>query len=310
MSESAISVRNLSRSFGSVRAVDNVSFEIPRGTVFGFLGPNGAGKTTMMHLLLGLLEPDSGSATVLGFDSRQQPTEIRQRSGALLEHNGLYERLSAFDNLDFYGKVWHMPASARSRRARELLEHMGLWERRNEGVAKWSRGMKQKLAVARTLMHSPQVIFLDEPTAGLDPLAAAGLREDLQNVVRQQGATVFLNTHNLTEAESLCQLIGVIREGKLIALDRPDNLRTHAGARRAEFVGSGFSDDMLAALRLRDEVASVEQQNGRLTVALHGEAPLAPVVRQLVLAGAELEEVRQGTASLEEAFLALMEDEQ
>ena len=147
MSDVAIRMTHLTRDFKSVRAVDDLTLEVPAGVVFGFLGPNGSGKTTTINLLLGLLEPTTGSAEVLGFDTRMQAAEVRNGTGALLEFAGLYERLSAADNLEFYGRVWKMPVRERKERAKELLAHIGLWDRRNEKVGKWSRGMKQKLAV-------------------------------------------------------------------------------------------------------------------------------------------------------------------
>src|SRR5436309_759073 len=151
MREPIIHIEHLSRSFGPVKALDDLSLEVPAGIVFGFLGPNGAGKTTTIHLLLGLLEPTQGQAQVLGFDTRTQAAEIRARSGALLEFAGLYERMSAEDNLDFYGRIYQMPAPDRRARSKELLTHLELWDRRKDPVGKWSRGMKQKLAVARAL---------------------------------------------------------------------------------------------------------------------------------------------------------------
>ncbi len=202
---------------------------MPAGIVFGFLGPNGAGKTTTIHLLLGLLEPTTGQARVLGFDTRTQAEAIRARSGALLEFAGLYERMSAQDNLDFYGRIYQMPAPARRARIKELLTHLDLWDRRRDLVSTWSRGMKQKLAVARALFHHPPLVFLDEPTAGFDPLAAAALRDDLASLVAREGVTVFLNTHNLTEAEKLCAQVGVIRQGKLVTVGAPDELRCQDG---------------------------------------------------------------------------------
>ena len=176
MSEIAICTENLTCDFDTVRAVDCLSLKVPQGIVFGFLGPNGAGKTTMIRLLLGLLEPTDGWAEALGFDTRTQTGAIRERAGALLEHHGLYERLSAEDNLEFYGRINRVPKAERQARIKELLTDLGPWERRKERVGTWSRGMKQKLAVARALLHRPPLIFLDEPTAGLDPIAAAALR--------------------------------------------------------------------------------------------------------------------------------------
>ncbi|HEX2980184.1 MAG TPA: ABC transporter ATP-binding protein, partial [Anaerolineaceae bacterium] len=230
-------------------------------------------------------------------------------SGALLEQTGLYERLSAEDNLEFYARVWKMPAGERKARIRELLGNLDLWERRGELVGGWSRGMKQKLAVARTMLHRPALIFLDEPTAGLDPVAAAALREDLANLASQQGVTVFLTTHNLVEAEKLCAQVAVIRQGKLLAVGSPDTLRARTGAPHAEIHGRGFSPEVLAALRARPDVARVETENGHLMIALNGDCDIAPLVTLLVAQGAQVEEVRRGKASLEEVFLTLMEEE-
>jgi ABC-2 type transport system ATP-binding protein len=310
MNSIAIRTQNLSRNFDTVRAVDNLTIEVPSGIVFGFLGPNGAGKTTTIRLLLGLLEPSRGSANVLGFDVQAQAADIRQRSGALLEHNGLYERLSARDNLEFYGRVWHLPAEERKTRIKELLTHLGLWERRDELAGKWSTGMKQKLALARTLLHRPDLIFLDEPTAGLDPVAAARVRDDLASLVEQEGVTVFLTTHNLAEAEKLCHQVGVIRQGKLVAVGPLDQLRARAGGPHVEITGRGFTPEVINQLKSRPEVTAVELHNNRLMIHLAEVIDSAPLVTQLVSGGAQVEEVSKGKASLEEVFLTLMDENQ
>jgi len=307
MSEIAIRTQSLSCDFGTIRAVDSLSLEVPKGIVFGFLGSNGSGKTTTIRLLLGLLEPTSGQAEVLGFNTRSQANEIRQRTGALLEHPGLYERLSAEDNLEFYGRVWRLPPAKRRARIKELLGNLGLWERRHESVGGWSRGMKQKLAVARAMLHSPALIFLDEPTTGFDPVAAAALRDNLQEMVAREQVTVFLTTHNLVEAEKLCQMVGVIRQGKLLTVGAPDELRAQAGGPRVEVVGRGFTQRLIDWLRERSQIASVQLQGDRLSIVLQKKTSTAPLVRILVDAGVQIEEVRKGSASLEEVFLTLME---
>jgi ABC-2 type transport system ATP-binding protein len=309
MPEPVIHTEHLSRYFGRVKAVDDLSLDVPAGIVFGFLGPNGAGKTTTIHLLLGLLEPTGGRAAVLGFDTRTQADQVRARSGALLEFAGLYERMTAEDNLDFYGRIYRMPAPDRRARIKELLTHLDLWERRKDQVSKWSRGMKQKLAVARALFHHPPLVFLDEPTAGFDPVAAAALRDDLSGLVAREGATVFLNTHNLAEAERLCALVGVIRQGKLLIVGSPDELRVREGRPQAMIVGRGFNEHTLALLRERPEVAKAELHGGHLTIELRGEDRIAPLVNLIVQSGGEIEEVRRGKASLEDVFLSLMEEE-
>jgi ABC-2 type transport system ATP-binding protein len=307
MTETAIRIENLTRDFETVRAVDGLSLEVPSGIIFGFLGPNGAGKTTTINLLLGLLEPTSGRAEVLGLDTRTQADEVRTRTGALLEHPGLYEQLTAEDNLEFYGRIWRMAATERQARIEELLTHMGVWERRKERVGTWSKGMKQKLALA--MLHRPLLVFLDEPTAGLDVVAAAAVREDLETLAAREGVTVFLTTHNMAEAERLCSQVAVIREGKLVAIGHPDKLRARAGGPRVEIVGRGFNERVLQLLLARPEVATVEVQNEHLEIDLRQETDTAPLVSLMVNAGIEVEEVRRGKASLEEVFLTLMEEE-
>ena len=309
MTDVAIRTDNLTRDFGTVRALDGLSLEVPSGSIFGFLGPNGSGKTTTIHLLLGLLEPSSGRAEVLGFDTAKQGDEVRSRTGALLEHAGLYEQLSAEDNLEFYGRIHRLASGERQTRIKELLTQFGLWERRQDRVVKWSRGMKQKLAIARALLHRPSVVFLDEPTAGLDVVAAAAVREDLEALAASGGVTVFLTTHNMAEAERLCRRIAVIRQGKLLAVGHPDELRMQAGGPRVEVIGRGFNEDALNLLRGRPEVSAVQIQDNRLSILLREAVEVAPLISLLVGAGVEVEEVLKDRASLEEVFLMLMEEE-
>ncbi len=306
MTGRAVHTENLTCVFSTLRAVDNLSLDVPTGTVFGFLGPNGAGKTTTIRLLLGLLEPTDGRAEVMGFDTRAQADEIRAHSGALLEHDGLYERLSAEENLEFYARVWHISPGEKQARVRELLTHLGLWDRRKEAVKTWSRGMRRKLALARALLHRPTILFLDEPTAGLDPVAAATLREDLAKLASREGVTIFLTTHNLTEAEKLCKTVGVIARGKLIVVGTPDELRLRTGGLRVEVTGRGF-DKALSLLRARGDVKEAYLQDGRLVIEFRGRTDAAPLISLMVNAGVEVEEVHK--ANLEETFLKLMEEE-
>ena len=304
----AIRMDGLTRDFDGLRAVDQVSLEVPKGHIFGFLGPNAAGKTTTIRLLLGLLEPSAGRAEVLGFDTRTEADAIRQRSGALLEHTGLYERLTAEDNLELHGRIYRMPAAERRSRIQDLLTGIGLWDRRSEPVGKWSRGMKQKLAVARALLPRPELIFLDEPTAGLDPIAAAALREDLVSLASKDGVTLFLTTHNLSEAEKICTLVGVIRRGVLLAVGSPAELRSRRKGQQVEIVGRGASDSLLAELRSLPGVRAVDDQDGRLRIDLETGAEIAPLVNLVVAAGMQVEEVHRGAESLEEAFLAMVRE--
>jgi ABC-2 type transport system ATP-binding protein len=306
----AIRTERISRSFGTLKAVDRLSLEVRRGIVFGFLGPNGSGKTTTIRLLLGLLDPDQGQAEVLGFDTQRQSDDVRARCGALLEYHGLYERLTAVDNLDYYGRIWHMSNAERQSRTRELLEPLDLWERRGEVVGKWSRGMKQKLAVARTLMHHPELVFLDEPTSGLDPVASAALREDLEELASKEGVTIFLTTHNLAEAEKLCDQVGVISHGQLLAVGTPEELRTRTSAPRLHVSGRGFTEDLLNKLKAHPLVSALQQRNGSLILDLKDQKQSPALVTLMVLDGAQIDEVRKEKADLEDVFLKLVENDE
>jgi ABC-2 type transport system ATP-binding protein len=314
MDEFAIRTDELTRRFGAIYAVQDLTLRVPRGIVFGFLGPNGSGKTTTIHLLLGLLRPTRGEAQVLGYNSITHGHEIRRQTGALLEHAGLYERLSAWENLEFYGRVARLPQRQRADRIEQLLTHLGLWDRRHQLIDSWSRGMKQKLAIARTLLHRPPLIFLDEPTAGLDPVASAALREDLADLAAESGVTVFLTTHHLAEAEKLCTQVGVIHRGTLLAVGPPQALEAQRDRRTVIICGEGFTVEMINHLAAQPDVLGlhIQSQNGSpyISQELHLQLPqqtrTADIIRYLVQAGAQIEEVRQGSESLEEVFLALV----
>jgi ABC-2 type transport system ATP-binding protein len=278
---SAIVCDALTRDFGDVRALDRLTLAVPEGAIFAFLGPNGAGKTTTIHLLLGIIEPTSGSARVLGFDPTADGWHVRKHCGALLEHTGLYERLSAEENLRFYARIAHVGREETDERIREVLSRFGLYERRKDMVVTWSRGMKQKLAIARALIHDPRLVFLDEPTAGLDPEATVALRRDIAEL----GTTVFLTTHNLADVEKMATHVAVIRHGQLLDFGTPAELRKRAIRSRV-------------TIRMRDREA--------LNLDLADDESVAPIVTKLVQEGAQIEEVRREEASIEDVFLHLV----
>ena len=306
MNNQAIFINGLSKDFGEVKALNNLSVNVPSGIIFGFLGPNGAGKTTTIRLLLGLLEPTSGKAEVFGFDSQTQAEKIRAITGALLEHTGIYEQMSAEDNLEFYGRAFHMTAVERETRIQELLSRMGLWERRKERAGLWSRGMKQKLALARTLLHKPSLILLDEPTAGLDVQAAVAIRNDLEALVSEQDVTIFLTTHNMTDAEKLCDQVAIIKNGELLAEGKPDQLRANAGTTQVEIIGSGFHQTVLNSLQSHRTVTAVKAQNNHLIINLTDEKFIPELVTSMVSNGAQIEEIQRRKANLEEVFLEVI----
>ena len=305
----AIRTRGLTRRFAGIPAVDDLDLEVPAGSIFGFLGPNGAGKTTTIRLLLGLLEPSAGEAEVLGRNILSDGQGIRERVGVLLENDGLYDRLTARQNLDFFARVARLSSNEREARIRALLEEIGLWERRDDPVADFSRGMKQKLALARAFIHRPELLFLDEPTAGLDPPTAVGLRRELVSLAREEGVTVFLTTHNLLEAERVCDRVAVIRRGRLLAEGPPESIRS-GGERSLEVTATDLRPDLVARLASESDVISARvEPDGRLVLELVEGTSTAPLIRTLVENGAEVSEARITSASLEESFLALLGDE-
>jgi ABC-2 type transport system ATP-binding protein len=304
----AILARGLVRDFKTVRALDHVDLEVPAGIVFGFLGPNGAGKTTLIRVLLGLVTPSAGEVRVFGVDPAHDGAAVRARTGALLEHHGLYERLSAEQNLMFHARAWRLPRDEARARIAELLRGLGLWDRRTERVGTWSRGMKQKLAVARAVLHRPPLVFLDEPTAGLDPLASATLRDDIERLARDEGVTVFLTTHNLLEAERLCASVGVIRRGTLLAVGSPGELRTRRGANVIRVEARTWPTTVRDALGSHPSVRGVDEESGALRVSLHDTAATPDLVRWLVAQGLDVEAVTPERASFERVFLDLVRD--
>jgi ABC-2 type transport system ATP-binding protein len=284
--------------------------EIPPGIIFGFLGPNGAGKTTVIRLLLGLLEPTSGRAEVLGKDVATQADSVREGVGVLLERDGLYLRLSARDNLDFYGEIYRLSRSERRSRIEQLLKHLGLWDYRDKSVFTFSKGMRQKLALARALLHQPSLLFLDEPTSGLDALGAVALRDDLIALARQEGVTVFLTTHNLAEAEKICDRVAVIFEGRLVIEGSPDEIVAKARRPCAEIVGCDIPNEAVAALEKLPFVEQLTRLPKGLTVFMKEQGNMAELVSVLVRQGSKVEEVRRVNPTLEEAFVTLMKEEE
>ena len=220
----AIDVKNLTRKFNGLTAVDNISFQVDTGEIFGFLGPNGAGKTTTIKVLTGQLQPTSGSATVMGLDVVEDRQDLAGQLGVVFEYQNIYPRLSATDKLNFCARLYGTPRS----RVEEVLAIVGLTDRARERVNRYSNGMKQRLLIARAILHQPKVIFLDEPTRGLDPGVARQIR-NLISDLSQHGITIFLTTHYMEEADRLCSRVAILDEGKMVALDTPDQLKVLHG---------------------------------------------------------------------------------
>lgn len=304
----AIHTENLTCTFGALCAVDHVSLQAPSGAIFGLLGPAGAGKTTTIRLLLGLLEPTDGCATVLGYDIQTQGDRIRQHTGALLAYSGLYDRLTALDNLDFFGRIWHMSAGDRRSRAKELLNSLGLWEQRDQLVGSWDRGRRRKLSLARAVFHHPALVFIDEPTDRLSPAEAEAIWSDLDNLAARENMTVFLATRDLVEAEALCSAVAIMRQGRILEVGSLAELRARTAAPQLEIVGRGFTDQVIALVSRRPEVASALCVDNRLVLQLSGDHDTAPLVSLLVEASADIEEVHKYQPALYTAFTALTQE--
>src|SRR3989442_9339401 len=297
----------LTKRFGALVAVDGIDLEVHEGEVFGFLGPNGAGKTTTLPLLGAPIAPSSGTAEIAGFRLGREDAKIRAAVGILTEQPGLYERQSAWDNLVFYATLYGLPPSVAKAQAERYLRMMGLWERRTEAVVTFSRGMKQKMAIARAALHEPRVLFLDEPTTGLDPDAAKTVREFIV-ALRGAGRTVFLCTHNLDEADRLCDRIAFFRH-RVIRIAKPDELRAELYGRATEIrlLPKPRAED-LARVQAVPGVHEAHLENGSIVVASADPLLTNPLlVRALVDAGAEIAFVTELKAHLADVYLQIVE---
>jgi ABC-2 type transport system ATP-binding protein len=307
-----IEIENLSRKFGDVTAVDGLTLSIAEGEVFGLLGPNGAGKTTTIRMLAGLIGKTSGAATVAGCRIGDPATarKLRGLVGLMPEEAGLYQDLSAARTLDFYGRLYQVPAGPRAERTERLLTMLGLWERRDARVRTFSKGMKQRLTIARALIHDPPVLFLDEPTANLDPEGAKTVRDFLLQLKREQ-RTILLNTHQLAEAERICDRVGIMQT-RLIAVGTPDGLRSTlggTGSRHATTVQlAAVTDTIVAAARGTD--GNVTVSGNTITIDVDKPERDNPrLVRAIVDAGGEVQFVTGIVPTLEETYLKLLTGE-
>src|SRR5512134_3801971 len=274
MSSTVIQISSLTRRFGEKNAVDQLSLEVSAGEIFGFLGHNGAGKTTTVRLLNGVLEPSSGQAKVLGLDPQTDGPAFRARTGVLTETPSLDERLTARDSLSIYADLYNVPRADVPGRVNSLLTEFELADRADEKVGGYSKGMKQRLALARALLHQPEVLFLDEPTAALDPVAARHVHTLVENLARREGCTVFLCTHNLVEAQKLCDRVAVMEHGRLVALGTPSEL-TSQYVRRLDIDLEVDPNQLdLAMQTLKDVpqlvISPVKQEKELLTMTLSG----------------------------------------
>lgn len=305
MEQEAIVCQGVSRNFGARTAVSDLSFRVASGSVFGFLGPNGAGKTTTVRMLIGMLRPSTGSVQVLGKDPITQGDEVRSATGVMLDNVGLYERLSAYQNLVFAGRVARLSAADIRSRVEDRLHRVNLWDRRSDRVSGFSKGMRQKLGLARALMSEPQILILDEPTAGLDPSNIVMVRELLVSLAEESGRTIFLCTHLLAEAQRICDRVAIIQSGHILAQGNPNQLGA-AEAPTIRLTLSGLDEGRVQGLGLPDGVvlARIGGQEWRATV--DDESLTEHLVAHLVTNGIGVRAVVPERISLEDEYMRLI----
>ncbi len=298
-----IKTTSLTKTFDDNTAVDRLTLSIAEGDVFGFLGPNGAGKTTTVRILTSLIAPTAGSATVLGYQLGKENIEIRRNVGILTETPGMYERLSAHKNLSIYARLYEVKDVLGQ--VEKYLRMLGLWDQRDDAVGTFSKGMRQKLAIARALLHEPRILFLDEPSAGLDPEAALLVRDFILDV-KKQGRTIFLTTHNLDEADRLCDRIAVFKS-RLRVLDTPEGLRKQLYGRQVVFHLAETAVSSLPLLQDLSYIKKIEAVENKLLVAVDDPEQHNPeMIRLLVQGGQNIQFVGELRHSLEEIYLQLI----
>jgi ABC-2 type transport system ATP-binding protein len=305
-----IETENLTKKFDALTAVDGVTFRVEEGEVFGFLGPNGAGKTTTVRMLCCLMSKTSGEARIAGYEvgNGADSLKIRKIIGLVPDNVGLYESLTAYDNLDFYGKLYDRTEAQRKESITTLLKMLELWEKKDVAVATFSKGMKQKLAIARALLHDPQVLFMDEPTANLDPEAAKTVRDFILELKKQK-RTIFLNTHNLDEAQRICDRIAILNT-KLRAMGTPEELELSVRGRVTVVQLEQTSDAILNAVK-KLKLGDVFVDGNKLTVsAADPEKENATILDAIFRAGGRIQSVNVVGSTLEDAYLKLVREKE
>lgn len=304
-----ISTENLTKNFGNVVAVDGLSFHVDKGEVFGLLGPNGAGKTTTVRMLCCLISVTSGSASIDGMNVADVDSamKIRKMIGIVHDNVGLYESLSAYDNLKFFGKMYEAPDDVIKENIEKYLKMLDLWDKKDSPVASFSKGMKQKVAIARALVHDPELLFLDEPTANLDPEAAKIIREVILEL-KKENRTIFLNTHNLDEAQRICNRIGVLKT-KLLAVDTPDNLERAVSQKKTTIVLEAVNEKITQAVKGLSPKSLAIEGSSLVVELTNPDDETSEMISAIVSAGGKIKSVTEAGASLEDVYLKLVRGE-
>ena len=293
----AVELHNLSKTYpGGKQAVQNVSLELEPGEVFGFLGPNGAGKTTTVKLLNGMLTPTEGICRVLGSDPALEPEKVHAVSGVVTEHARMYENLTGLENLVFYAELYGISADEAARRSESLLKEMELEEAKDRKLAAWSTGMRQRLSLARALIHRPKILFLDEPTSGLDPESAQNVNRMIREMAENSGITVFLCTHQLRYAQEICTRYGLIEEGRLLAEGTLDELRSETFSRITLQIRAGS---------MPPEMGFRQTGEQEYEASIRSEDEIPEIVRRIAAAGGDIYKVEARQPDLEDIYFAL-----
>ena len=297
---SIIQVQQLTKRFGSITAVDDISFEVEEGTIFGFLGPNGAGKTTTINILCTLLSPTSGKAIIAGHDCMQEPSEVRKAIGIVFQDTTLDKDLTAYENLIFHAYLYDVPKNEMKERVEDVLKFADLFDRRNDLVKKFSGGMKRRLEVARGLIHQPRVLFLDEPTLGLDPQSRTNLWESITELPKSRNVTIFMTTHYMEEAE-VCDRIAIIDNGKIIVIGTPEELKKTIGG---DVVSMTTTDNVNVKSEIERlfNLSVSEKGNDLYMTCSKGDTCIPELIRTL---GDKVTSVRVQRPSLNDVFLKL-----
>jgi ABC-2 type transport system ATP-binding protein len=303
--DAAIELRSVTKRFGALTALDQLSLSVWRGEIFGLLGPNGSGKTTVINILSGLSKPTSGQAVVFGFDITRDPRAVRARLGTVPQETALYDELTALANMEFHAELYNVPARERQRRIAALLDLVQLSDRRTSRVSTFSGGMKRRLALARALLHEPQLLYLDEPTLGVDVQSRRALWDYILGL-KQQGKTVLLTTNYLEEANALCDRLAILDRGHLVAMDTPAALKQRYGDSVIDLeLDRAPSPQLLQALRALPGVTDLALRDGHLQVTANGQHALAGHVVTLATREAGLKSISQREPNLDEIFLHL-----
>jgi len=303
-----IIIENLTKKFGEITAVEGLTFQVEEGEIFGFLGPNGAGKTTTVRMLCCLISKTSGEATIDNYDISKSvdSLQIRRMIGLVPDNVGLYEDLTAFENLDFYGKLYEVPEGRRRENIERFLKMLDMWGRKDTRTGTFSKGMKQKLALARALVHEPKILFMDEPTANLDPESAKTVRDFILEI-KKQGRAIFLNTHNLDEAQRVCDRIGIIKT-KLLTIGTPEQLRESLSKPKTEIRLAQVRDGMHTALS-KLIPNKIEVSNNKLLIDMTDPDKENPaIIAAITSIGGQIQGVTQLVSTLEDVYLQIVKE--